>query len=219
MYEHSTSPMADERCHNCNAIAIVEYEVATGGSNCFYCRRHEPPRNVGVPVVGLRLLRYRLPPDNHLSKHFNCAIDSREHQALQLELCQMKLLGDDGACRYYLSRLNGVDYFAVWSDEFAGAIRDFAVARFGSAVSRYCDDVGAPMIFLGSLRQAFETRFAASAARRKSKEEVAVELLLTNPDWPDERIAQVAGTTVKQLHRFTTYGYVRVVDRRAASQQ
>lgn len=209
--------MAPEQCDVCDAIATVEYAVTTDGSTRRYCCQHEPARIIGAQSVDLKLVRSRLPPNNYISKHLNCAVDSPEHRSLRIDLCQSKLLGDEGACRYYLSRLNGVDYFVAWNDEFLRAIREFAVRQYGDAATRCCYDLGASSILVGLMRRAFELRFGDSPARKKSKEEIAVELLLVHPEWPDERIAQEVGTTTKQLHRFSIYSYARVIERRSPS--
>lgn len=126
----------------------------------------------------------------------------------------MQLLGADGACRYYLSRLNEVDYFAAWSDQFAHALSEFAVLHFGPSAARLCQDLGAPMILVGFLRRTFTSHCTGASVTRISKEERAIELLLRHPDWSDAWIAKEVGTTVKQLARWSDFKYARVLERR-----
>lgn len=209
--------MSDERCEICAEIATVECSALIDGGRHFFCRQHSPLRKQGGQSAEFELLRFRLPPENQLSELLASPVTSPGHQSLRIELCDMRLLGDDGACRYYLSRLNGVDYFTAWNDVISEALRQFAIARFGNAASRFCvDEMGAPMVFVAALRRAHAAHFAEPASPRESKEEIAIEILLRHPDWSDDCIAQAAGTTPKQLRRFGTYSYARVIGRRGS---
>lgn len=135
--------------------------------------------------------------------------DSPEHESFRIEMCDLKLLGGEGACRYFLSKITGVDQFALWDDEFVENVREYLASETNGAASQFQIDAHAVQFVVPFLKRAFEDS-RRSASSILTKQDRAVELLLRNPRWTDQQIAASVPTTTKQLQRFTNYTALKV---------
>jgi hypothetical protein len=197
-------------CNECGSPAEVELTDTRTGNDCFLCREHKPDLWPGKnPHLALK--RWRMGSENHLSRALVAPKDSREHKDLFWDLCEAGLLGRDGACRYYLSVITGIDQFPLWCDEFTSNVREFVISKTCPAASQFCQDLHSIQFLGGFLRRAWEDTDRSEHSRRISKAEKAVELLLHHPEWSDERIAAQVPTTLKQLQRFSDYGALRAI--------
>ena len=205
-------PLHDTTCQLCSRPATLHLVDDQSGDERIYCQtpdciarrggRHGPHPDA------FRIKRWRLEPGNATSEMLAAPEDSDPHRQLRAEMCDCKILGGEGACRYYLSVLTGTDQFAAWSDDFENDVRRYVAERTSPGAGRLCD--GYSVNFLSSFfRRAWERSQGRGQQRRMTKEERAIELLLTHPDWSDQRIADSVPTTIKQLQRWTDYKSLR----------
>jgi len=130
-------------------------------------------------------------------------------------MCEQFLLGGEGACKYYLSRLTNSDQFSLWSDEFIANVKEFVLAETKEGAvtipfEPWTIDCMEPLF-----RQAFE-KTMSSIARKQTKQDRAVVMLLNHPEWSDEQIAEAVPTTLKQLQRNVNFTALRAYINRAA---
>jgi hypothetical protein len=208
-----TKPM-DASCDQCGLPATVHLADTTAGADRFLCREHKPELSMGERSPRLFIKRWRMAPGNSLSRALAKPKDSVEHKGLYWDLCEAGLLGGDGACRYYLSMITGVDQFTLWDDEFTSNVREFVVSKTCSAAAQFCQNLNSIQFLAGFLRRAFEGTEGRHKERRFTKAEKAVDLLLHHPELPDETIAERVPTTLKQLRRCTDYTGLRVISQR-----
>ncbi|MDZ4658205.1 MAG: hypothetical protein SH868_11565 [Bythopirellula sp.] len=134
--------------------------------------------------------------------------ESAEHQSIREEMCNTQLLGSEGACRYYISVLTGIDHFALWSNEFIDNVREFIMNETAGAAGYFQFDGYTVGFMMPFFKSQYTKRFSI-AGIDSSKSDRAVELLLRNPFWTDEQIASAVSTTLKQLQRFSGYTVLR----------
>src|SRR5690606_41876124 len=101
---------------------------------------------------GWQIVRFRFPLGSEFSKRL--ADDTSD--ALNLEKCESRLLGGEGACMYYLSRLTGVDQFAAWSDDFIENVRTYVLEQTKGAAACYRSNKSFP----SSVGPFFDTTFS-----------------------------------------------------------
>jgi hypothetical protein len=196
------------RCEICGCGATVELRDTLTGKDHLYCPTHKPDLWPGRnPHLEVR--RYRNEPDSPTSKMMAAAEDSSEHESFRIEMCDLQILGGEGACRYYLSKLTDSDQFALWQNEFLDNVREYVVAKTNGAASRFSFDSNT----VGSMVPYFKYAFGLSRTRvapKQAKHERAIVLLLHHPSWSDERIAKEVPTTTKQLKRNSNYTTLRL---------
>ena len=112
------------------------FEMFRTAPTTLYCAAHEPDLRPGRNR-DLKILRHRLAPGNSCSRSFAAPLDSTDHEMFRTEMCDVRLLGTDGACRYYLSRITGVDHFALWSDVYLENLREFADQQSDGAANAF----------------------------------------------------------------------------------
>lgn len=132
------------------------------------------------------------------------AEDSPKHETFRAEMCDMKLLGGIGACRYYLSRLLGEDQFQIWHTEFLENLSKF-LDETAAGTSKY---LPVNLMTVEHLAPYLKCEYLArmpDVPQQLTLRERAVVLRIRHPLWSDERIARQVPTTVKQLARNTDY--------------
>lgn len=198
---------ANEACEICSVPATVELYDSLTGIDHLYCPAHKPDLWPGRNPH-LKMRRYRNEPGSATSKLMMAAQESPEHQSFRTEMCDLRILGREGACRYYLSKLTGSDQFALWHDEFIDNVREYVVAETNGAAA--CVSFAANTIdcMAAFLKHAFELS-ESSVNFKQSKQERAVVVLLHHPLWSDEQIAKEVPTTTKQLRRNSDYVALR----------
>ncbi len=204
----------DTICEVCGAAATIHLADTQAGTEHLYCPDHKPALAVGERSPRLVIKRFRMPPDNPCSQRLAAPKDSPEHKSLRREICDLRLLGDEGACRYYLSIITDTDQFALWDDMFVNNVREYVVSRTCKAASRLCDNLHSLQFLAGFLRRACERCEGTYHDRRGTKQERAIELLLKHPDWSDEQIASHVPTTMKQLQRWIDFTGLRNAQKR-----
>lgn len=124
--------------------------------------------------------------------------------------------GDDVVCRWQLSVLTQEDVWSVSFEQYQERLSKYLGQRLSPISVKACMRSGEAFarIYLEHLRR---QRGNAPALESPNKEQQAVLLLLENPDLNDLDVAQRVPTTLKQLERFTTYGYLRRELRLAAT--
>jgi hypothetical protein len=133
--------------------------------------------------------------------------DSPQHKQFRKELW---LGGTGPACRYYLSILLGRDFFAVSSDEFLKAIREYVSAKTCPEAMQFCCLRSDFAFVLPFLRREWEIAEGIADQRRLGKEEQGMILLIQHPDSSDEQIRQAVRTTAKQMKRWGNFNYARI---------
>ena len=123
-------------------------------------------------------------------------------------MCDLQLLGGEGACRYYLSMITNSDQFALWHDEFLENVQEFIIKQTNGAASRFSFDLNSVGLMAPFLKREFDNG-QSNGNSKTTKQDRAVELLLRHPFWSDEQIAESVPTTVKQLQRFTNYNALK----------
>lgn len=113
------------------------------------------------------------------------------------------------SCQYFLSMLEGRDYFVTCIDEFAERLRGF-VAEKASPRSLEFDSAEFDEFVVPFMQKQFEDRFFTRASRM-SKEERGMVTLIEHPEWSDEQIRQSVNTTHKQMTRWRWYRRARAV--------
>jgi hypothetical protein len=194
-------------CDVCGNPAVVELFNTATGTNHLFCRAHEPDRKWGRDQ-NWRTIRSRTKPGGGTSRMLAAAEDSEEHKSFRIEMCEMRLLGDEGACRYYLSKLTDLDQFALWSDEFCENMREYVVGLTNGGAAVFPFDLYTIGFMVSVLKHEFE-RSRSRKSVTLSKREKAIVLLLRYPSWSDEQIANAIPTTIKQLQRNTEYTVLR----------
>ena len=198
----------DVICDLCDRPAVTHLVDAESGDECYLCMDHKMNGSGRYSPSPLNIGRWRLDPDaNGLSESWAQPLDSQRHRDFQWEMCEGRLLGDEGACRYYLSALTGIDHFALWTDEYITNLREFVVTESGGVAACFTFDWSLDQPFWPYLQLAYERQ--EGITRRIRKNERAVELLINHPDWTDEEIAAEVPTTIKQLERNTYYCSLR----------
>ncbi len=190
-------------CEICGRPATVELHDTSTDDDHLFCPAHKPDLWPGRNRH-LELRRYRSEPGSIVSQFMAAPEESAEHQSFRTEMCDLQLLGGEGACRYYLSRLTGSDQFALWQTEFLDNAREYVVAKTNGAAACFPFDAGTIGSMAPFFKDAFE-RSESSVEPKQSKRDLAVVLLLHHPSWSDERIAKEAPTTIKQLQRNSNY--------------
>jgi hypothetical protein len=194
---------ATEICCSCNAPAVVELYDKSSNTLGLYCTAHKPDfwpgRNPHLVIE-----RSRMELGNCLSQALAMAPESNEHRSLQKEMCISQLLGHEGACRYYISALTGIDHFALWSDEFVDNITEWIITETNGAANSYRFDEYTVGFMSPLLKAACQKRFPIFDIEL-TKSDLAVGLKIRNPNWSDEQIAAAVPTTIKQLQRWSDY--------------
>lgn len=134
--------------------------------------------------------------------------DSPKHQSLREQMCEMHILGGDGAARYYLSRLTGSDQFAMWDDEFHENLREYVVEQTEGAASSFSFNLETVSAIASFLKCVFQDG-RSDKVLKVTKADRAIETFLRHPDWTDEQVAAEVPTTVKQLKRFSDYNLLK----------
>ncbi len=134
-------------------------------------------------------------------------------------MCDDRLLGGEGECRYYLSILTQSDQFVAWSDDFVDNVQRYVVEMTCPEAVRFCDGFHYVQFLAGFFRVVMERIAGSSDSRRVSKEDRAIEMLMNHPDWTDQQIAEQLPTTVKQLQRWSNYRVLRAAPKRIPSSQ
>jgi len=119
-------------------------------------------------------------------------------------MCELHLLGSEGAARYYLSKLTDSDQFALWSDEFLDNVREYVLQATDGAAACFRFDGNTISFMTPILKQAY-LNSSSEDEDVLTRPERAVLLLLHHPSWSDEQIASELPTTVKQLQRNPDY--------------
>lgn len=166
-------------CELCAEAAIAEIvRKSTNTTHCF-CRRHKPTLLPGR-VSDYSLHRFRNSQKNPLSRRYAAPPESDEHQSLYKELCKWHLLGSEGACRYYLSRLTGIDQFSLWNDEFCSNVREFLIANLSDSAGQFNFDLYAVGFLVDVLQWYFEREFV-NRLLKPTKKQRSIILLLSHP--------------------------------------
>jgi hypothetical protein len=129
-------------------------------------------------------------------------------------MCDDGLLGDMGACQYYLSILTQSDQFVAWDDDFVNNVKRYVVKMTCPEAARFCGGPHCLQSLAGFFRVVTERVEGRSDGRRVSKEDRAIEMLLNHPDWTDQQIAERLPTTAKQLQRWSNYGALRAAPKK-----
>ena len=158
--------------------------------------------------------RRYLPFGNALSEKMALPKDSQEHQDFRWEMCDGRLIGREGAVRYYLSVITGRDQFVAWDDQFIRDVREFVVSQTSKSAAQFIDDIWSIGNLASFFRRACERLEGTYDERKVKKRDKAIDLLLAHPEWTDEEIAARVPTTVKQLQRSTEFTGLRAVPKR-----
>lgn len=117
--------------------------------------------------------------------------------------------GDDAVCRWQLTVLTGEDLWskpwAEWWEYLIAFLKKRLPPRSAAACRRYPDQFGRP--YIENLRR---QRDGERIVGPLTKQDRAFLLLLENPEWTDEQIAEMIPTTLKQLARFSDYKHLRI---------
>ena len=117
-------------CDLCDKLADIQYTDPYSGCEYAYCDQHWRDPDVARQKVKWVVRRRRyLPVGNSLSEKITLPKDSREHEDLRWDMCEVKLIGSDGTVRYYFIIITGHDQFAAWEDQFIQEVMDFVCAR------------------------------------------------------------------------------------------
>lgn len=209
----------DAICEVCGVPATIHLADTREQTEHLYCRQHEPSRPVGASSPRFAVKRWRMYPlENHCSKRLAASKESQSHQDLRWEMCEGQLLGREGACRYYLSMITGIDHFVLWDDEFVANVREFVIAESSGAAACFTFDWSSVQQFWPYLKLAYERYEGSGKGQRIRKRDEAIEMLVNHPSWTDEEIAAKVPTTLKQLARNTDYSYLRSNLQRARGQ-
>lgn len=205
----------DLQCEICEAQATVQLHDTSTGADHAYCTLHAPDPRPGKNRH-LVVRRHRMEPGSSIAKALAADQDSPEHRFFRIEMCEQFLLGGEGACKYYLSRLTNSDQFSLWSDEFIVNAREFVLAETKEGAvtipfEPWTIDCMEPLF-----RQAFEETMP-SIARKQTKQDRAVVMLLNHPEWSDRQIADAVSTTLKQLQRNVKFTALRTYINRATN--
>jgi len=130
--------------------------------------------------------------------------ESPEHQSFRAEMCDLQIIGGEGACRYYLSKLTDSDQFALWTDEFLDNMQEYVVQKTNGAAACFPFDLNT-ISFMAPLLKLACCNARSGDAHKQTRQERAVVLLLHHPSWSDQQIAEQVPTTVKQLQRNSNY--------------
>jgi hypothetical protein len=193
-------------CHLCDRPAIIELRDQLQARDVLYCKVHEPGLWPGKSPH-LSIVRFRSEPDSNTFRLMEMPEDSPEHTSFREEMCDLLVLGAEGACRYYLSKLTNSNQFALWNNEFQDNAHEFLLTATNGAIRSF--DVHSNV---GCFRAVFKFAFEESRQSREqaiTKQERAVVLLANHPTWSDDAIAKQVPTTVKQLKRITDYNALR----------
>ncbi|MBN8599828.1 MAG: hypothetical protein J0M26_02170 [Planctomycetes bacterium] len=192
-------------CQLCDRPAIIELRDSIQALDALHCQVHKPdlwPRK--LPHLSIR--RFRSDPDSITCRLMEMPEDSPEHTSFREEVCDLLILGGEGACRYYLSKLTNSNQFALWNTEFEDNAYEYLLAATNGAAKSFevhCN--------VGLLRAVFKLAFEGSRQSRAAttKQERAVVLLVNHLTWSDDAIAEKVPTTVKQLKRNCDYNALR----------
>lgn len=163
--------------------------------------------------------RSRSAPDCPMSRRWEAPRESPEHQSFREHMCEMGLLDAEGACRYYLSVITGINHFALWRDEFLSNLWEYVISRTCEEAAELLGENECVSSVTGLLRRESERFEGKVANRRVKKQERAIEVLLNHPDWTDEQVAAEVPTTVKQLGRWTDYQMLRIAPKRRCARE
>ena len=209
----------DATCDVCDEPAVIQYADPTTESEHNFCNKHRRNPEVERKAVDWLVRRRRyLPLENNLSEKLALPAGSQKHQDFRWEMCEARLIGGDGAVRYYFSIISGRDQFIAWEDQFAHDVSEFVVARTSKAAGQFIDSDISPhwvCCLTDFFRRAWEQHQGIET--KITKRAKAVELLLTHPDWTDEQIAKSVPTTIGQLQRNSDYTGLRAVPIRRAN--
>jgi hypothetical protein len=147
---------------------------------------------------------------NVFSEYLAKPKDSPEHRLFREQLW---LGGASFTCRYYLSILNGHDYFDATGDEFMTAVQEYVLSYTCPEAIQFCVSEYHLMFLEPFLRQQWELAEGNTNPKKLSREERALILLVNNPDWTDKKIREVIGTTVKQMKRWSNFNAARVAQK------
>lgn len=144
------------------------------------------------------------------TKYLKLPVDGPEHVALREQLW---IGGDDQVSGYYLSMLTSRNQLSLTVERRWDEIRRFVLKHTSPRANSILHErLNVAMFSLPFLKQKFDEEFGQT--RRVGKEERALVLLLTHPDWSDERIRAELETTQKQMSRWSLYKYARIVQDR-----
>jgi hypothetical protein len=104
---HSTGDTTS--CHICGELATVCLLDTLSGDERNCCRDHRPDRDVSVTSRRWVIKRWRMQPGGPISQQLAAPRESPEHESVRWDMCDGGLLGGEGACRYYLSMITGLD--------------------------------------------------------------------------------------------------------------
>lgn len=205
-------------CDLCDKPAQIHLVDTQSDKTYLLCAVHDNERKKHQsPNLDIR--RWRIDPlANGCSKRLASPRESSNHQGFYWEMCEGQLIGGEGACRYYLSIITGVDHFALWSDEFGANLKELVVAESSEAAACFTFDCSSAQHFWPFVRLAYERHVGGDKRKRIKNWEKAIELLVNHPDWTDEEIAARVPTTLKQLARNSYYTHLRINLRRANEQ-
>lgn len=194
-------------CEVCLNPAKIELLNTSTGTHHLFCRTHKPDLWPGRNRHW-QIRRHRMEPGSAVSQLLATDENSEEHQSFRIEMCEMRQLGGEGACQYYLSKLTDSDQFALWDDEFCENVREFVVALTNGAAAAFPFDLYT-IGFMASLLKHELEKSRSPEPVKPSKREKAIVLLVHHPTWSDEQIAHAIPTTLKQLRRNTEYTALR----------
>ena len=195
------------QCDLCDAPATVKLRDSLADTVHLYCSNHAPDRYPGKNQH-LKILRWRSEPGDYISRLMTADVNSPEHQSFREEMCDLKLLGNFGACQYYLSRITYSNQFALWNDEFLDNAREFVLEKTDGAATLFPFDIGTVEFMVSFFKHAFAASLLCDNPKL-TKQERAIVMLVHHPTWTDERIAKEVPTTTKQLQRNTDYAALR----------
>ncbi len=192
-------------CQMCDRPAIIELRDRIQALDLLYCQVHKPDLWPGKSPH-LSIHRFRLEPDSISCRLMEMPEGSPEHKSFREEMCNLQILGGEGACRYYLSKLTNSNQFALWNTEFQDNAYEYLLTATNGATRFFevnCD--------VGFFRAVFKLAFEESRQSRAAitKQERVVVLLANHPTWSGDAIAEHVPTTVKQLNRISDYNALR----------
>ena len=195
-------------CEVCNAPATVQLHHSATNTEHLFCSSHKPDLSPGKKHSEWTILRYRLLPGSSLSQDLAAEESSEKHQSFCEYMCETMMLGNDGANRYYLSKITNSDQFTLWNDEFLDNVQEYIIDQTDGAAAEFyfnSETINSMSSFLKCAlldsRPDLEIKI--------TKQDRAVELFLHNPSWSDEQIAENVPITLKQLQRFADFKILR----------
>jgi len=112
-------------------------------------------------------------------------------------------------CRYYLSILAQRDYYLAHHGAFDVNLIEYLSTNASPLVLFWRDSIYRYDFVLPFLRERFHSTTRIPRKSKPSKFDRALILLMSHPEWDDERIINELSTTAKQLAKWTMFQLAR----------